>query len=246
MDDSRGGSGGGGGGDADAAKARFGQGLKDLIEPAITTIDNHVQATQKSQESLRVALDQLHQELTRFRQLEGSAVDIDAYLRKLLEARQNVNKTNGILEQVQVRTNRMMRSVDKVTAGMGKTHERLVAQREKLERLSITGPSMPPPVVGGSQSAQATQDHPAQAAQGAQHEETDAADKEQQQKEEQEEKREEEDDDEEEDAEHDEREESDKAMATDDDEGKQEDKGEEDSADSAEGKTTEPGQEAST
>ena len=142
--------------------------------------------------SLSVCVQQ--PELTKFRHLEGQAVDIDAYLRKLLEARQNITKTNALLEQVQVgslspclcgcvcllathpslvlflphpalpqncvrqtRTNRMTRTVGRVAADMQHTHGKLVEQREKLERLSISGPSMPPAPVAQSEQQQQQQ-----------------------------------------------------------------------------------------
>ena len=51
----------------------------------------------------------------------------------------------------------MTRTVGRVAADMQHTHGKLVEQREKLERLSISGPSMPPAPVAQSEQQQQQQ-----------------------------------------------------------------------------------------
>lgn len=67
------GHGHGGGGEVQGERTKgeaqtlFSEGLRDLLTPCITKIDKHVQDTQETQETLRAALDTLHERVYRGR-----------------------------------------------------------------------------------------------------------------------------------------------------------------------------------
>ncbi|NXW11532.1 SNAPN protein, partial [Fregetta grallaria] len=106
------GSGGGGG---PGARELFAEGLLQFLRPAVRQLDGHVHAVRESQVELREHIDSLATELCRINEDQKVALDLDPYVKKLLNARRRVVLVNNILQNAQERLRRLNHSVAKET-----------------------------------------------------------------------------------------------------------------------------------
>uniref|UniRef100_A0A3B3WEY0 Biogenesis of lysosome-related organelles complex 1 subunit 7 n=1 Tax=Poecilia mexicana TaxID=48701 RepID=A0A3B3WEY0_9TELE len=78
------------------------EGLLELIKPAIHQLDLHVHSVRESQVELREHIDNLATELFRINEHQKIALDLDPYVKKLLNARRRVVLVNNILQNAQI------------------------------------------------------------------------------------------------------------------------------------------------
>ncbi|XP_077012332.1 SNARE-associated protein Snapin [Tamandua tetradactyla] len=94
----------------------FAEGLLEFLRPAVQQLDSHVHAVRESQVELREQIDNLAVELCRINEDQKVALDLDPYVKKLLNARRRVVLVNNILQNAQERLRRLNHSVVKETA----------------------------------------------------------------------------------------------------------------------------------
>ncbi|XP_043935902.1 SNARE-associated protein Snapin [Protopterus annectens] len=99
-----------------SGKEVFAEGLLQLLKPAVQQLDQHVHAVRESQVELREHIDNLAIELTRINEDQKVVLDLDPYVKKLLNARRRVVLVNNILQNAQERLRRLNHSVAKETA----------------------------------------------------------------------------------------------------------------------------------
>ncbi|XP_060111647.1 SNARE-associated protein Snapin [Heteronotia binoei] len=99
-----------------AARDLFAEGLLEFLRPAVRQLDGHVHAVRESQVELREHIDSLATELCRINEDQKVALDLDPYVKKLLNARRRVVLVNNILQNTQERLRRLNHSVAKETA----------------------------------------------------------------------------------------------------------------------------------
>nr|XP_033779419.1 SNARE-associated protein Snapin [Geotrypetes seraphini] len=99
-----------------AARDVFSEGLLELLRPAVQQLDLHVHAVRESQVDLREHIDNLAAELCRINEDQKVTMDLDPYVKKLLNARRRVVLVNNILQNAQERLRRLNHSVAKETA----------------------------------------------------------------------------------------------------------------------------------
>uniref|UniRef100_A0A8D0L3J8 Biogenesis of lysosome-related organelles complex 1 subunit 7 n=1 Tax=Sphenodon punctatus TaxID=8508 RepID=A0A8D0L3J8_SPHPU len=87
-----------------SARDLFAEGLLEFLRPAVRQLDSHVHA-------VRVNL----RELCRINEDQRVALDLDPYVKKLLNARRRVVLVNNILQNAQERLRRLNHSVAKET-----------------------------------------------------------------------------------------------------------------------------------
>ncbi|NWR60474.1 SNAPN protein, partial [Bucorvus abyssinicus] len=104
-----------GGGGGPAARELFAEGLLQFLRPAVRQLDGHVHAVRESQVELREHIDSLATELCRINEDQKVALDLDPYVKKLLNARRRVVLVNNILQNAQERLRRLNHSVAKET-----------------------------------------------------------------------------------------------------------------------------------
>ncbi|XP_027776671.1 SNARE-associated protein Snapin isoform X1 [Marmota monax] len=79
----------------------FAEGLLEFLRPAVQQLDSHVHAVRESQVELREQIDNLAAELCRINEDQKVALDLDPYVKKLLNARRRVVLVNNILQNAQ-------------------------------------------------------------------------------------------------------------------------------------------------
>ncbi|XP_016104389.1 SNARE-associated protein Snapin-like [Sinocyclocheilus grahami] len=92
------------------------EGLLELMSPAVQQLDLHVHSVRESQVELREHIDNLASELCRINEHQKVALDLDPYVKKLLNARRRVVLVNNILQNAQERLRRLNHNVAKETA----------------------------------------------------------------------------------------------------------------------------------
>ncbi|XP_062453813.1 SNARE-associated protein Snapin isoform X1 [Rhea pennata] len=115
------------------ARELFAEGLLQFLRPAVRQLDGHVHAVRsgrraasgtgrgpggslrESQVELREHIDSLAIELCRINEDQKVALDLDPYVKKLLNARRRVVLVNNILQNAQERLRRLNHSVAKET-----------------------------------------------------------------------------------------------------------------------------------
>uniref|UniRef100_A0AAQ5Z044 Biogenesis of lysosome-related organelles complex 1 subunit 7 n=1 Tax=Amphiprion ocellaris TaxID=80972 RepID=A0AAQ5Z044_AMPOC len=85
-----------------SGKDAVAEGLLDLLKPAIQQLDLHVHSVRESQVELREHIDNLATELCRINEHQKVALDLDPYVKKLLNARRRVVLVNNILQNAQM------------------------------------------------------------------------------------------------------------------------------------------------
>ncbi|GCC26817.1 hypothetical protein chiPu_0005237 [Chiloscyllium punctatum] len=91
-------------------------GLLELLRPAVKEVDHQVQGVRESHLVLREQIDNLSAELYRINEDQKVSLDLDPYVKKLLNARRRVVLVNNILQNAQERLRRLNHNVTKETA----------------------------------------------------------------------------------------------------------------------------------
>ncbi|XP_067878891.1 SNARE-associated protein Snapin-like isoform X4 [Heterodontus francisci] len=102
--------------DASSARNLLSSGLLELLRPAVGEVDLQVQGVRESQLDLREQIDNLAAELCRINEDQKASLDLDPYVKKLLNARRRVVLVNNILQNAQERLRRLNHNVAKETA----------------------------------------------------------------------------------------------------------------------------------
>ncbi|XP_067832195.1 SNARE-associated protein Snapin [Heptranchias perlo] len=92
------------------------EGLLELLRPAVGEVDQQVQTVRESQVELREQIEHLAAELCRINEDQKVSLDLDPYVKKLLNARRRVVLVNNILQNAQERLRRLNHNVAKETA----------------------------------------------------------------------------------------------------------------------------------
>ncbi|NXL03049.1 SNAPN protein, partial [Mesembrinibis cayennensis] len=95
-----------------AARELFAEGLLQFLRPAVRQLDGHVHAVRSGKRERASALSP---ELCRINEDQKVALDLDPYVKKLLNARRRVVLVNNILQNAQERLRRLNHSVAKET-----------------------------------------------------------------------------------------------------------------------------------
>ncbi|XP_072139111.1 SNARE-associated protein Snapin [Mobula birostris] len=103
-------------GAGEVARDVLSDGLLELLKPGVREVDQQVQAVRESQVELREQIDRLAEELCRINEEQKVSLDLDPYVKKLLNARRRVVLVSNILQNAQERLRRLNHSVAKETA----------------------------------------------------------------------------------------------------------------------------------
>lgn len=88
-------------------------GLIGLFKPAVDQLDDRIRATRLSQLELKNELDSLIEELKKIQDIQQVPVELDAYVKKLINVKHKVTIVSNVLQGAQERLNRLHQLVDK-------------------------------------------------------------------------------------------------------------------------------------
>ncbi|KAK4884957.1 hypothetical protein RN001_001228 [Aquatica leii] len=91
------------------------EGLMGLIKPTVDQLDERVRATRISQLELKQHIESLTEELKKISEAQQTSVDLDAYVKKLINAKHRVTILTNILQSAQERLNRVHQSIERET-----------------------------------------------------------------------------------------------------------------------------------
>ncbi|XP_035684774.1 SNARE-associated protein Snapin-like [Branchiostoma floridae] len=91
-------------------------GMMRLLRPAVEELDDRVRGVRQSQLELREQIDGLCGELKKINEEQQVPVDLEPYVKKLMNARRRVMVVNNILQNAQERLGRLHQSVSRETA----------------------------------------------------------------------------------------------------------------------------------
>ncbi|KAJ8923920.1 hypothetical protein NQ315_006696 [Exocentrus adspersus] len=89
------------------------EGLMGLIKPTVDQLDERVRATRISQLELKQCIESLAEELKKISDAQQTTIDLDGYVKKLINAKQRVTVLSNILQNAQERLNKVHMSIDK-------------------------------------------------------------------------------------------------------------------------------------
>ncbi|RMX41360.1 hypothetical protein pdam_00012765 [Pocillopora damicornis] len=92
----------------------FREGILQMFRPAVEELDS--KALSVSQVELREQIDKLAQDLHRLSELQEFPIDLEPYVKKLMNSRRRVMLVNNILQNAQERLGRLHQSVTRETA----------------------------------------------------------------------------------------------------------------------------------
>ncbi|KXJ08795.1 SNARE-associated protein Snapin [Exaiptasia diaphana] len=92
------------------------EGLLNLFKPAIQELDSKVHNVRQSQVELRTQIDALTEDLHKLQELQEIPLDLEPYVKKLMNSRRRIMLVNNILQNAQERLGRLHQSVTKETA----------------------------------------------------------------------------------------------------------------------------------
>jgi len=88
-------------------KEALAQGLFHLFKPAIDNIDGKVKSVRQSQVELRAHIDNLAEDLRRISDCRVVPIDLEPYIKKLLNTRRRILAVANLLQTVQDRVNKV-------------------------------------------------------------------------------------------------------------------------------------------
>ncbi|XP_045617607.1 SNARE-associated protein Snapin-like isoform X2 [Procambarus clarkii] len=91
-------------------------GIVGLLKPCLDQLDDRVRATRVSQSELHQQLEGLAAELSRVQEQTRCPLQLDAYIKKLQNAKRRVVVVNNILQNTQDRLNKLHSQVNKENA----------------------------------------------------------------------------------------------------------------------------------
>ncbi|KAK3704675.1 hypothetical protein QZH41_018935 [Actinostola sp. cb2023] len=78
------------------------EGLLHLFKPAIQELDSKVHNVRQSQVELRTQIDALTEDLHKLQELQEIPLDLEPYVKKLMNSRRRIMLVNNILQNAQV------------------------------------------------------------------------------------------------------------------------------------------------
>ena len=100
-------------GDIDDTKDLLTDGIVGILKPAVEEIDMNVKHTRESQLQLRQHIDKLTEELQTLSLLQKPPINLDPYVKKLLNCRRKVTLVNSVLQNAQERLNKLHQNISK-------------------------------------------------------------------------------------------------------------------------------------
>lgn len=91
------------------------EGLMGLIKPPVDQLDELVRSTRISQLELKQCIESLSEELKKVAESQQTSVDLDAYVKKLVNAKHRVTVLSNILQNAQDRLNKIHQSIERET-----------------------------------------------------------------------------------------------------------------------------------
>jgi len=89
------------------------EGIVGLLKPAVEEIDLNVINTRESQLQLREHIDKLTEELQLLSRIQKPPIDLDPYVKKLLNCRRKVMLVNSILQNTEERLSKLQQNISK-------------------------------------------------------------------------------------------------------------------------------------
>lgn len=89
------------------------EGLLGLFKPAVDQLDERVRATRLSQLELKTELDNLLVELKKIQDIQQVPVELDSYVKKLINVKHKVTVVSNVLQSATDRLNRLHQLVDR-------------------------------------------------------------------------------------------------------------------------------------
>ncbi|XP_070581883.1 SNARE-associated protein Snapin-like isoform X1 [Ptychodera flava] len=83
------------------------EGLLDLLKPAVEEVDEQVARVRESQVELRQQIDGLADELKKLSDEQPLPVELDVYVKKLMNSRRRIMVVNNILQNAQTRMDKL-------------------------------------------------------------------------------------------------------------------------------------------
>eukprot|EP00112_Aurelia_sp_Birch-Aquarium-sp1_P015084 Seg331.2 transcript_id=Seg331.2/GoldUCD/mRNA.D3Y31 product="SNARE-associated protein Snapin" protein_id=Seg331.2/GoldUCD/D3Y31 len=103
-------------------------GILQILKPAVEEVDNRVLDVRKSQLDLREYIDKLTSDLQKLAELQKPPIDLDSYVKKLLNCRRRVVLVNSVLNNTHERLNKLQQNIVRET---------------NKKRASLEAPSLP-------------------------------------------------------------------------------------------------------
>ncbi|KAF2883550.1 hypothetical protein ILUMI_22614 [Ignelater luminosus] len=91
------------------------EGLMGLIKPTVDQLDERVRATRISQLELKQCIESLSEELKKISETQQVTVDLDVYVKKLMNAKHRVTVLTNVLQSAQERLNKVHQSIERET-----------------------------------------------------------------------------------------------------------------------------------
>ncbi|XP_043483969.1 SNAPIN protein homolog isoform X2 [Leptopilina heterotoma] len=92
------------------------EGLMSLLKPTVDQLDERIRATRISQIELKQQIDSLNEELLKVAECLQQPLELDSYVKKLVNAKQKVTIVSNILQTTQERLNKIHQAIDKESA----------------------------------------------------------------------------------------------------------------------------------
>ncbi|XP_026463830.1 SNAPIN protein homolog [Ctenocephalides felis] len=106
------------------------EGLMGIFKPAIDQLEERVQATKASQVALKTQIEEVSNEVTKILANRKPPLELDDYLKKLMNTKNKITVVTNVLQATQERLNKIHASIEKETV-----------RRESLLNTSINTPS---------------------------------------------------------------------------------------------------------
>lgn len=92
------------------------EGLMSLLKPTVDQLDERIRATRISQIELKQQIDSLNEELLKISENLQQPLELESYVKKLVNAKQKVTIVSNILQTTQDRLNKIHQAIEKESA----------------------------------------------------------------------------------------------------------------------------------
>nr|CAB3266427.1 SNARE-associated protein Snapin-like [Phallusia mammillata] len=123
------------------AEPKIEDNLFAIIKPAVEKIDLNVAAVRQSQLELRNTIDAVSNELQRISEEQALDVDLEPYIRRLINTKRRVVLVSNIVQNVQDRLNKLQRSTAQETI-----------RKQAHQNVALNSEQIPIDIAGTSQS----------------------------------------------------------------------------------------------
>jgi len=83
------------------------EGLITLLKPTVDNLENSIKHTRQSQLELKTQIENLAVELNTISKNQQCPIDLESYIKKLLDARRRITTINSVLQNAQDRLNKI-------------------------------------------------------------------------------------------------------------------------------------------